>query len=74
MAVGKVVGLSGGGLLRNVLMDAACGVHKVVSCVPLCGAPQMASTTTDAGRAVLLKASRFEGGLLRDRDLYSASP
>ena len=61
MAVGKVVGLSGGGLLRNVLMDAACGVHKVVSCVPLCDAPQMASTTSDAGRAVLLKVAALRG-------------
>ena len=61
MAVGKVVGLSGGGLLRNVLMDAACGVHKVVSCVPLCGAPQMASTTSDAGRAVLDKVKALRG-------------
>lgn len=61
MAVGKVVGLSGGGLLRNVLMDAACGVHKVVSCVPLCGAPQMASTTSDAGRADLNKVRALRG-------------
>ena len=61
MAVGKVVRLSGGGLLRNVLMDAACGVHKVVSCVPLCGAPQMASTTSDAGRADLLKVKALRG-------------
>ena len=64
MAVGKVVGLSGGGLLRNVLMDAACGVHKVVSCVPLCGAPQMASTTSDAGRADLNKVKALRGLLL----------
>ena len=61
MAVGKVVGLSGGGLLRNVLMDAACGVHKVVSCVLLCGAPQMASTTSDAGRAVMNKVKALQG-------------
>ena len=61
MAVGKVVRLSGGGLLRNVLMDVACGVHKVVSCVPLCGAPQMASTTSDAGRAVLDKVAALRG-------------
>ena len=65
MAVGKVVGLSGGGLLRNVLMDAACGVHKVVSCVPLCGAPQMASTTSDAGRAVLDKVAALRGRPVR---------
>ena len=61
MAVGKVVRLSGGGLLRNVLMDAACGVHKVVSCVPLCGAPQMASTTSDAGRADLDQVKALRG-------------
>ena len=48
----------------RVLMDAACGVHKVVSCVPLCGAPQMASTTSDAGRAVLLKVAALRGLLL----------
>ncbi|CAH0367140.1 unnamed protein product [Pelagomonas calceolata] len=45
-------------------MDAACGVHKVVSCVPLCGAPQMASTTSDAGRTVLLKVAALRGLLL----------
>ena len=45
----------------RVLMDAACGVHKVVSCVPPCGAPQMASTTSDAGRADLNKVKALRG-------------